>query len=145
MINIDTFKLPIIDVLKNGFLSASAYAIRAIKVVQSVPYQMQNNSHTAVVVLSIANGIIFNLSNLLANYLDERVAKCRKKHDCRERRFNQILINGLVFGGTCLIFNIVVSKLLHYPLSKLTFIAIVAVLIGVRILLNCGCSSANQE
>lgn len=79
-----------------------------------------------------ANLLFFAKISELAELLEERIKTTQKKLEAREIRFNMILIDYFVVGGSALTFNIVLSKLMNYPLSKLTLATITLGSIALR-------------
>lgn len=69
-----------------------------------------------------ANLIFFSKINQLAKLLEERVRTTPKKFNPKEMRFNIILIDYIVMGGSMLAFNLLLSKVMSYPLSYSTLI-----------------------
>lgn len=66
------------------------------------------------------NLIFFAKIHELAKFLEDRVKNTPKKLDAKEIKFNMVLIDFLVVGGSMLIGNSMLSKMMCYPISNLT-------------------------
>lgn len=124
------------DATKTPFQIAVEWINRSINYIKLIPDHLQNNPQHALGVFVTANAISFYFINRLAQYLEERVASAPKQLDADEKRFNQVLIYGFVVGGSALIFNLALSRLLSYPLNKMTLAAITAASIALRFILS---------
>ena len=124
------------DVTKTPFQITMEWINRSINLIKLIPDHLQKNPQHALGVFVTANAISFYFINRLAHYLEERVASAPKQLDVDEKRFNQVLIYGFVVGGSVLIFNLALSRLLSYTLTKMTLAAITAASIALRFILS---------
>lgn len=133
------------DIVKSAWRSVGEWYNRTVEYYDLIPGHLhQNPSHAFAVFLTV-NAIFFYFINEFALYLEERVESAPRELDGDERKLNQFLINGLVVGGAMLIFNIILSKLLSYPLSKSTLAAIVTASIAIRVILGHLCGEIPDE
>lgn len=109
------------------------WAEGSIARITTLPDQMQKYSNVAITVFTIANTIFFFFMNYCMNRLEHRVYSAPKKLSSGDRMFNHILIN-IVLGSATILFNMCLSYLTKYPLSKTILAAIGVATIAARTL-----------
>lgn len=131
------------DIVKSAWWTVAEWYNRTVEYYRLIPIHLHQHPSHALAVFLTANVIFFIIFvNWLAQILEERVPR---ELDGDDRKLNQILINGFVVGGSTLIFNTILSKLLSYPLSKSTLIAITATSIAIRLILGHLCAEIPDE
>jgi hypothetical protein len=120
--------------LKESFPTISDWTRHTIQWIKDLPNQMQKNPRTAFYVFLTANILFFTIMNSYANALVERVIDTPQQLNATDRKFNIFLIDGVVIGGSVLVFNTILSKALNYPLSKSAYAAITLSTIAIRTL-----------
>jgi len=123
------------NVLKNGFHTVGELAGRVVKGIRSLPDLMQNNRNVAIGVFSGANAAFFTVAYLIVNFAERRILKHPEDLDEDQTLTKDVLVNA-GFGATVLVFNVILSKITHYPLSKTVLGIITIAAIAVRILIN---------
>jgi uncharacterized membrane protein len=143
MIDLKCVHYPLTETLSNIFkhhvYPVSEWSGRFVKALQNIPQQMQSNPHVAIAVFTITNLALCMLLNLLTNHLHQRIVNCPKKLNEKEKKFNKILIDGVVVGTVIVLWNITFSKFTQYPLNKWTLAAITVTAVFARILINQSC------
>jgi len=118
------------DGLRNGFRTIGELAGRAVQVFKNIPQHMQNNRNAAIGVFTVANAVFITVAHLFTNWLDRKIGKT----DTEDAK--GLILTGLVYGGSVFTFNVIVSKITHYPLSWYAYSAITVTAIAVRVILN---------
>lgn len=127
---------PLTDVVSD-FLSSRAigdFFGRTVKYLQDLPTHMQQDRNVAITVFLVANATFAAISNLVANWLDNRIEAHPKQLTDDQKTVKSILINGLVIGGSTFTFNVILSKLTQYPLSYGAMAAIAAAAVALRVI-----------
>jgi|GEM_PF-2732802 len=114
------------NAFKQGFHMASDWGGRAVKSLQVLSKRIENHTQTAIAVFVTANLLFFMMINWSADILDARVGIPA------EKGFNRILINGLV-AVSVLGYNLFLSKMTNYHLSKMILVAMSMAVVAGRI------------
>jgi hypothetical protein len=132
------------DSLKNGFRTLGNWVGRALTLIQNVPHQMQANPTVAIAVFAGSNVLFYKFvanpfANGLGRLIDERAIERYPSelppHIAADYpSFKNLLLNGVIVGGSVLSFNLILSRLADYPLSKTALAAITTAAIAARYL-----------
>lgn len=131
-----SFKEGVTNLLKDKYQLVSEWKGHLVRAWDSFLKEMKNRPQFAITVFTVANLIFFTLINNLAWSLERRINDIPQKLSAGNRRFNYILIDGAVVGGSVLTFNLMLSQLTQYPLSKTTIAAITVGSIALRYFLH---------
>lgn len=124
------------DAVLSAYQKVADWTYRPIELMGTIPAYFKQNPNQASAAFITANAVCFFSVFWLAQILEERVESAPRRLGTDERRFNQFLINGLVVGGSSLIFNLVLSKLFDYHLSIMKLIAIAIASIALKVIVN---------
>lgn len=127
------------DLFKTIQTTTGDFAGRTVKFIQNIPAQMKDRN-VAVAVFLASNAAFFSLTHLFANWLDKRLEKQQLTND--QKTFKNLLLNGVVIGGSTTLFNYTLSKATNHPLNQYVLIGISLTAIAARVLLNSKCAPA---
>ena len=104
---------------------------RVIRGIDNLPQLMKNNPSVAFGVIVTTNTIFFTIVNRITNWLNKKLED-KYPLNLEQKTYKYILLDGILVGGSVLVFNILLSKASNYPLSKITLAAITTAAIAVR-------------
>jgi flagellar motility protein MotE (MotC chaperone) len=123
---------------RNSVQEAGQLAGRVVRYFGSLPAHMRQNGLVASSTFLVANGaFFFAVMNRIANYFEVEVGRNLSPPLSEDQKtVKTFLINSIVVGGSVLTFNVIISKILHYPLCKLALAAITVTAIAARYYLS---------
>ena len=121
------------DTLKNRFRVIGDFCGRSINCLQNLPQRMNDTPNMPIAIIVTTNIVFFTAINAIANVLNTQIEKCLKQPSFTNKIIKNILLDGVVVGGSALAFNYFLSKATNYPLSKLTLTFITVAVIAVRV------------
>jgi hypothetical protein len=125
------------DSLRNVAQGAGDLAGRAVNLVQHLPTYMQQDRNVAFSVFIVSNATFFTLANLFARYLSNRIDRHPERELKEEEKvMKNIVITGFGVAGPVFLFNLVLSKVTQYPLSKTWLAAITVAAVAVHVILS---------
>jgi hypothetical protein len=126
------------DFFKKAFSAISEFSGRAYVWIQNLPREMQGNRNVAVAVFAVANLTFLTLTNLVVKRMDKKIESAVHPQplDTSQKIVKDILLNGVIVGGSVFTFNFILSKATQYPLSNVALTAITAAVVATRILLT---------
>lgn len=128
----ENFKEKFYTGLKLGLEKVGEIAGHAVKMVQTIPQQMQDKNYVAVAVITSTNNIFLLMMHKIARRIEERLENS-SLHAQVKRVFVPLFVNGAI-GALMFGFNdFVLPKATKYPLSQSFKIAISITAIVLRI------------
>lgn len=100
-----------------------------VDMISLIPSQMQTHPHFAIGIITTTNLLFFAVVSPLIAYMDKRLENQEKPLDDDQRFMKNILLNGVVLGGTAFAVNSYLSKMTQYRFSPQALASISMIMI----------------
>ena len=125
---------------------AGEVAGRAVQMISNLPEYMKNDRNVAIGTFVAANAVFFSVINFVANLAEQKINNRGNEPLTGEQKtITAVLINVGVVGLATGAFNVVLSKLTQYELSKVMIVAIAATMAAFRALVLSRCNAAAEN
>lgn len=129
--HIETFSNFVNPVLQ----SSNEWIGHTVRIIQTLPQQMQQNQNIAITVIASTNLLFFSAVYFLTTRFNRSLENLEKPLSSDQRIF-KYLLNGTMTAGLGLAFNLLLTRITQYSLNKFLLAAITITHIVAHLLLN---------